>query len=152
MDLKKMSKKLGAEFIGTFLLVLGGCGSAIFAAKALAADKTLGGFGIFNFGIGYMGVALAFGLTVVCGAYALGHVSGGHFNPAVSVGLATAGRVTAGLATTGHGLATEALHHRQLAQPLGQLQHAQQRADIGAAGAYHLQQSHAAGVLGNPQW
>jgi aquaporin Z len=92
MDMKKMSKKLGAEFIGTFVLVFGGCGSAIFAAKALAADKTLGGFGIFNFGIGYMGVALAFGLTVVCGAYALGHVSGGHFNPAVSVGLATAGR------------------------------------------------------------
>lgn len=92
MDLKKMSKKLGAEFIGTFLLVFGGCGSAIFAAKALAADKTLGGFGIFNFGIGYLGVALAFGLTVLCGAYALGHVSGGHFNPAVSVGLATAGR------------------------------------------------------------
>ncbi len=95
-----MSKKLGAEFIGTFLLVLGGCGSAIFAARALApvsGEVGIGGIdigvtSISDFGIGYLGVSFAFGLTVLCGAYALGHVSGGHFNPAVSVGLATAKR------------------------------------------------------------
>lgn len=92
--------KWGAEFIGTFLLVLGGCGSAIFAAKALETAKgpiavgglELGAAGVVNSGIGYLGVSFAFGLTVVCGAYGLGHVSGGHFNPAVSVGLATAKR------------------------------------------------------------
>ena len=95
-----LGKKLGAEFIGTFLLVLGGCGSAIFAAKALNGAKgnvgvgglDIGVAGVVDSGIGYLGVSLAFGLTVVCGAYALGHVSGGHFNPAVSVGLATAKR------------------------------------------------------------
>lgn len=92
--------KWGAEFIGTLLLVLGGCGSAIFAAKALTTARNevgVGGIqldaaGIVNSGIGYLGVSLAFGLTVVCGAYALGHVSGGHFNPAVSVGLAAVKR------------------------------------------------------------
>jgi len=95
-----IAKKLGAEFIGTFLLVLGGCGSAIFAASALRTTKGVIGVGgaelpaagVVNSGIGYLGVALAFGLTVVCGAYGLGHVSGGHFNPAVTVGLATAKR------------------------------------------------------------
>lgn len=95
-----LPKKLGAEFIGTFLLVLGGCGSAVFAAAALGTSKGLVGVGgielpaagIVNNGIGYLGVSLAFGLTVVCGAYGLGHVSGGHFNPAVSIGLATAKR------------------------------------------------------------
>ncbi|HPU39412.1 MAG TPA: MIP family channel protein [Microthrixaceae bacterium] len=95
-----IGKKLGAEFIGTFLLVLGGCGSAIFAASALGTTKDVVGIGgaalpvagVVNHGIGYLGVALAFGLTVVCGAYGLGHVSGGHFNPAVSIGLATAKR------------------------------------------------------------
>lgn len=73
-------KKLVAEFIGTMWLVLGGCGSAVIAA------------GIPNIGIGLVGVALAFGLTVLTGAYALGHISGGHFNPAVSVGLWIGGK------------------------------------------------------------
>ncbi|ANI88457.1 aquaporin Z [Arachidicoccus ginsenosidimutans] len=73
-------KKYIAEFIGTFWLVLGGCGAAVFAAT------------FPNTGIGFLGVALAFGLTVLTGVYALGHISGGHFNPAVSVGLWLGGR------------------------------------------------------------
>ncbi len=76
-------KKYIAEFIGTFWLVLGGCGSAVFAAFVAVP----GGENANAFGLGYLGVSLAFGLTVFTGAYALGHISGGHFNPAVSFGL-----------------------------------------------------------------
>jgi aquaporin Z len=78
-----MTKKLFAEFLGTAWLVLGGCGSAVLAA------------GVPDVGIGYAGVALAFGLTVLTGVYALGAISGGHFNPAVSFGLWAAGRFPA---------------------------------------------------------
>lgn len=77
------SKKLLAEFFGTFWLVFGGCGSAVIAAA------------FPEVGIGLLGVSLAFGLTVLTMAYAVGHISGGHFNPAVSVGLAVAGKFSA---------------------------------------------------------
>jgi len=76
-------RKLLAEFFGTYWLVFGGCGSALFAA------------GIPDLGIGFAGVSLAFGLTVLTMAYAVGHISGGHFNPAVSFGLWAGGRFSA---------------------------------------------------------
>lgn len=80
------STKLVAEALGTFLLVFGGVGTALFAANfpADAADNPLG--------VGFVGVSLAFGLTVVAGAYAWGPISGGHFNPAITLGLAASGR------------------------------------------------------------
>ncbi len=79
-----MMKKLGAEFVGTFWLVFGGCGSAVLAAA------------FPELGIGFVGVSLAFGLTVLTMAYTVGHISGGHFNPAVSLGLALGGRFSFG--------------------------------------------------------
>ncbi|MCB1289911.1 MAG: aquaporin Z [Mycobacterium sp.] len=79
-----MTHRLAAELIGTFWLVLGGCGAAVFAADP-AGDLSIG--------IGYTGVSLAFGLTVLTGVYAFGTISGGHFNPAVTLGAAIAKRV-----------------------------------------------------------
>ncbi|HEV7250660.1 MAG TPA: aquaporin Z [Shinella sp.] len=78
-----MFKKLSAEFLGTFWLVFGGCGSAVLAAA------------FPDVGIGFVGVSFAFGLTVLTMAYTVGGISGGHFNPAVSVGLAVAGKFPA---------------------------------------------------------
>ncbi len=79
-----MSRRLGAEFFGTFWLTFGGCGSAVLAAA------------FPQLGIAFAGVALAFGLTVLTMAYTVGHISGGHFNPAVTIGLWAGGRFKAG--------------------------------------------------------
>ncbi|MCM3577644.1 aquaporin Z [Micrococcus luteus] len=87
MNKSPLASKLSAEALGTFVLVFGGAGAAVFSASVI--DDATG----VNMGIGFLGVALAFGLTVVAMAYAVGHISGGHFNPAVTLGAALAGRL-----------------------------------------------------------
>lgn len=86
MSAPNFFQRLAAELIGTFWLVLGGCGSAVFAATTISSDG-------YPVGIGYLGVSLAFGLTVLTGVYAFGAISGGHFNPAVTLGAVLARRM-----------------------------------------------------------
>lgn len=91
MASSSLVSKYGAELLGTFWLVFAGCGAAIFAAKQIAQAED--GGAPYQLGIGYLGVALAFGLTVVTMAYAVGHISEAHFNPAISLGAAVSGRL-----------------------------------------------------------
>ena len=81
-----LGRRLVAEFLGTYVLVFGGCGSAVLAAKFLSGGENTG------LGIGFLGVSLAFGLTVLVMVYGVGHISGGHFNPAISIALAAVKR------------------------------------------------------------
>ena len=123
-----MSSRLGAEVLGTFWLVFGGCGSAVLAAKSSPRRPARS-----SLGIGFLGVALAFGLTVLTMAYAVGHVSGGHFNPAVTIGLAVGGRF-AWRDVPPYIVTQVARRHRRGRGPLGH-RHGQAPASIGRPAA-----------------
>ncbi len=97
-----LMKRCFAEFFGTFWLVFGGCGSAVFSAAYTAETTRIGDNTYFPLGIGLVGVSLAFGLTVLTMAFAVGGISGGHFNPAVSLGLFVAKRFRGGADLLGY--------------------------------------------------